>query len=255
MIEDFSFKGKSAKSMGVIMSDPFLFAGPSWNYEEISIEGRDGSLFVPLNIKDTTRDINCTLAKNADKDKILAWLTGVGEFVVKERKTTARIFDQIDFNRLGWDKESFTIPIIISPLWFPADENWVEVTSTRIYNNGNYKSKPIIKITFTGGAYDNRLSFDLYTGNGSQSESNYYRVTNDYDTLGFKASVLTIDTSNGDVTFNASNQSKNKYAMILDMPAETFSVNPGSYLQVLNKYKTGSDSYKIEVLHKDTYLG
>ena len=260
MIEDFSFKGKSAKSMGVIMSDPWLFAGPAWKYEEIEIEGRNGSVFLPMNLKDTSREITCTLLDPSKKDEVISWLSGEGEFSVKGRRTTGRIFDQIDFRRIGWDKETFTVPLLLSPLWYPADEGWAELTGsilgTECKNNGNYESYPIIKVEFTGGSHDNRVIFYFNVRHAGSVQTDTVQITIDNRTAvaGFEFDTCYIDTRTGDVTFDIDIGKLSPFKAV-SLPDSFYPAPPGATWTHGGYNRSGSDTVTTYLMNRSTFTG
>ena len=97
----FKFKGISSKEMGVVVEEEdYFLSKASSRYENIDIDGRDGSLFNELGY--TNIDISMDIQiLNPDKiDDIYNWLNGSSEFEYKGRKTTAFFYNDISLQRM-----------------------------------------------------------------------------------------------------------------------------------------------------------
>lgn len=147
----FKFKGISSKEMGVVVEEEdYFLSKASSRYENIDIDGRDGSLFNELGY--TNIDISMDIQiLNPDKiDDIYNWLNGSGEFEYKGRKTTAFFYNDISLQRMVSIKKA-NIIFSRSPFWVSTDQNYKTVTD-KIVNSGNIYSKPVIRLE--KGEYD-----------------------------------------------------------------------------------------------------
>lgn len=150
--ETFTFKGINSSTMGVLMSDEWLDSIPGHIYDQIDIPGRDGAIYSETALKDITMDIPCVLRNSARKEALKAWLNGTGLLVINGREKLVHIYDQIDFSRIGFRSEKFSIPLIMEPYWHAAGSDTYEtytVTSGKItvMNEGNTWAAPRFKIT------------------------------------------------------------------------------------------------------------
>lgn len=127
------------------------------NIEEI--DGRDGDIITKLGYSAYNKEISIGLYGDYDVDQVIAYFTnnqnGKVTFSNEEDKYyNYEILEQIDFERLIRFKTA-TVTMHIQPFKYSNEQgiktfNISEETSVTIYNNGNYKSKPIIKITGSG---------------------------------------------------------------------------------------------------------
>lgn len=216
---DFIFKGKSAKDMGVIMTQEWEDARPPINYEEIEIDGRNGAIYTPLNFKDISKPIECILLNKSMIQEVSQWLQGSGNFEINGRQKESYIFDQIDFSRHGPFKNIFTIPFVFSPFWYTANDRYIQYTEC-VVNNGNHNSSPMIKITGSGIAKINIADITL---------------------------TITFDSS-GQIEIDCLNKSEDKPKCIsigFDYPI----LKPG-----INKLSVIEGSAKIYIKRKDTWI-
>lgn len=145
----FTFKGISSREMGVVLEDEIFETSPSSNYEEIEIDGKDGSIFTELNYKNIVVTKNATLLNKSKAGDVKAWLHGAGIFELAGKCKRAIIYDGLEFERHGPFKYSFPITFIMDPFWY-VDLPYQEVTDGKIINTGNVTAKPILKLLGTG---------------------------------------------------------------------------------------------------------
>lgn len=127
------------------------------NIEEI--DGRDGDIITKLGYSAYNKEISIGLYGNYDVDDVIAYFTNNQSGKVTfsnepDKYYNYEILDEIDFERLIKFKTA-TVTMHIQPFKYSNEQgiktfNISEETSVTIYNNGNYKSKPIIKITGSG---------------------------------------------------------------------------------------------------------
>ena len=149
MSDEFIFNGISSSSMGVVMNQKWIDDVPEIRYEEIAIEGRDGSILVPLNYKTVSKEVACTLLNKNRHAEIQSWLRGKGKLVLGGRYRQAYIFNQLKFQKNGPFREDFTIPFLLDPFWYLDGDAYAAYTST-VNNDGNVDAAPLLKITGTG---------------------------------------------------------------------------------------------------------
>lgn len=146
-MQDFIFNGISASSMGVILEDEWTKITPSIKREVVSIDGRHGSLYTALNFEDIARSINAILLNPQKEDDVIKWLSGEGKFIINGRTRIVRIFDSIEFQKLGPFKKKFSIPVIMEPFCYSGTDSPLINTNKGIITNiGNIESLPILKI-------------------------------------------------------------------------------------------------------------
>lgn len=153
--ETFTFKGVNSDTMGVLMSTEWLDSIPARRFEKTEIEGRDGAYYRELGFSDVAMDIPCLLRDSSKKEALKTWLSGEGLLVFNGREKTARIYDQIDFDRVGFASEKFSIPFILEPYWYAQNsETYVSLgtisgSSVSVTNLGNVDAYPRLQITPT----------------------------------------------------------------------------------------------------------
>lgn len=141
----FKFKGISSRDMEVVIEEEEHFlAKASKRYEITEIEGKDGALFDEKGYSYIERPIRIQCLNINKIDDILAWLDGEGELEYKGRKTTARFYQELEPQRVAGIRIIDTT-FIRNPFWHKTEDEFVEVTNS-IQNNGNIKSKPIIRL-------------------------------------------------------------------------------------------------------------
>lgn len=128
------------------------------NIEEI--DGRDGDIITKLGYSAYNKEISIGLYGNYDVDDIIKYFTDNQSGKVTfsdepDKYYNYEILEQIDFERLIRFKTA-TVTMHIQPFKYSNEQGIKifnisdEITSVNVYNNGNYKSKPIIKITGSG---------------------------------------------------------------------------------------------------------
>lgn len=141
----FKFKGISSNDMGVVIEEEDLFlAKASQRYEDIEINGRDGSILNELGYSNIEIPMTVQILNSNKLDDIFCWLNGPGIFEYKDRITNAFFYNDISPERSSSIKVA-EITFIRSPFWKKKDDSFMEAT-TEIINEGNVFSKPIIRL-------------------------------------------------------------------------------------------------------------
>ena len=144
----FRFKGISSSEMSVIIAEEESFkAKASQRYETIEVEGRDGAEFIPLGYSYVERPIYVQCLDISKIDDILAWLDGEGDFEYQGRKTKASFFSKLEPQRKAGIR-IIDATFIRQPFWYKVNDDYVDVTNS-VINEGNIKSRPIIKLEKT----------------------------------------------------------------------------------------------------------
>lgn len=151
MNETFYFNGISSADMGVVLADKWVDSIPAINYVQDDIDGRDGAIYTPLNLMDTTKTIRLN-SRRSNREEIQGWLRGSGIFRIGNRQRQAYLFEQTDFQEIGKIWDTFEITMILEPYWYPVEETWETLTGTSVVitNNGNAPSTPKIRVSGTG---------------------------------------------------------------------------------------------------------
>lgn len=128
------------------------------NIEEI--DGRDGDIITKLGYSSYNKEISIGLYGDYNVDDVIAYFTNNQSGKVTfsnepDKYYNYEIIDEIDFERLIRFKTA-TVTMHIQPFKYSNEQGIKtfniadEITSVNVYNNGNYVSKPIIKITGSG---------------------------------------------------------------------------------------------------------
>lgn len=176
----FLFRGISSKDMSVVLEDDTpLLAAPDIQYDQTDIDGRDGSVYTELNLKDMSISLTLTLLNLKKQDEVKNWLRGAGILEYGGRCKEVRIFDGITYSKHGPFKYKFTVKMIASPHWY-IDDGYMRVIDF-VTNEGNYNAKPVIRVVGTEFAditiNDVRFSVSLeeeheiIINSGTQSET------------------------------------------------------------------------------------
>lgn len=129
---------------------------PARNVEEVSIPGRDGTVYEDLGGYETYRTsmkINCNGAQLSD---VYAWLDGEGWLTTSENPEFMRsvaFYEQIKDQRFraGACYDSITIPLVAQPYKYKVNQQLLTITQPTVFSGeGNKKAKPVLAITGSG---------------------------------------------------------------------------------------------------------
>lgn len=141
----FIFKGISSDDMEVIAEEEDNLLGKaSQRYVKTEIEGRNGALFEEQGYTTIDRIINIQIMNLKKLDLIISWLDGVGILEYKNRKTTARFYNEIDLVRAACIKTA-EVQLTRNPFWTKVKDDYIKVNNN-IFNEGNIYAEPIIKL-------------------------------------------------------------------------------------------------------------
>ena len=88
---------------GLLISELPTISKPPLRVKETTIDGRDGSIIEELGYSSYDKTITIGLRGNFNINKVIKYFTGEGEIIFSnepDKVYTARIVDQIDYNRL-----------------------------------------------------------------------------------------------------------------------------------------------------------
>lgn len=133
--------GKTEKELGILFEDLLpLEARASTAYESIAIDGRNGNIYDSLGLRNVPISLNVQILDLEKIDVLKSTLIGKVKIEYQDRITYGFIFDSIDIERWIFLRKT-QINILRDPIWH-KDEDFV----TNYSNEGNYPSKPLIRI-------------------------------------------------------------------------------------------------------------
>jgi len=151
----FIFKDKSTIDFDIIVNKLPDIESPEEEGEYIKVPGRDGYLFQSDGCySELNKKTEITL-KNLDKvNNIKSWLTGEGKLILSSEPDVfykARIKEKLNIKRAKsvWEADINFICKSFGYIHTGQDVITLEA-ETELYNQGTYKSKPIITVYGTG---------------------------------------------------------------------------------------------------------
>lgn len=153
-----TWKGKnSSEIQGLMICELPPITKPKMRVEETVIDGVDGSFIEELGYESYDKTVKIGLTRNFNIDEVIDYFNGEGNLVLDneaDKYYKAKIIDSIDYERLLRFKTA-NVKFRVQPFKYSNEEpvktiNITDETSVNLYNNGNYKSKPIIKLTGSG---------------------------------------------------------------------------------------------------------
>lgn len=152
---DFTYKGVTASSLGVIVNSLEWYKKPQRKVDTNRIEGKDGSTVTDDSYEPFSLNAKITLMALTNIDAIVAWLTGSGVLVFSGDSAKYRnvyIMDEVGFTQDGsvW-VASFNF-FVDKPFRYVMSESDVTVSGfpATYTNAGSVASKPLLKVTGTG---------------------------------------------------------------------------------------------------------
>ncbi len=221
----FKFKGISSDEMRVIAEEEDFFAKTSQKYEQLDIDGRDGSTFNFLGYANIELQVRLNILDISKLDEILAWLNGKGEFEFQGRVTTAYFLAEINPTRVASIKQ-IDVTFIRSPFWQLKNNDFVECIDS-IENIGNIYAEPLIRLE---KKEDNVVDISI-------NDIRFTYTFNDDE-------YVEINCETGNATYN--NLYRNKF---LEIGFEFPKLNPGN-----NIIKKNSGDCTIKIKNKDRFL-
>lgn len=218
----FRFKGISSDDMKVIPKEENFAVKPSQRFEAITIDGRDGEIFIPLGYESVEKDIELQILDVNMVEDIMQWLNGDGELEYNGKISKAHFYPGYDVDRFVTLKKAI-VSYIREPFWYKANDDYTTVT-TSVVNEGNIYAKPLIKLTGTG------------TVNVSINQTRFkYTFTDPY---------VEIDCDNMTERYDGLSRSRN-----IEIGLEYPKLNPGE-----NEIITHSGTCTIQIMRKDRWL-
>lgn len=130
----------------IICSEPPI-SSSALKVKETTIDGRDGAIIEKLGYKTYTKTVEIALKRNANVDSIISFFSGEGDLTFKnelDKVYHAAIYEKIDLERLLRFRTG-KVKFYCQPFKYKKNDTYVSITNN-ITNEGNIKSKPIIRI-------------------------------------------------------------------------------------------------------------
>lgn len=152
---DFTFKGVSTSTYGVILNSLDWFGSPEYDVDITRYKGRDGSSVTEDSYAPIVLRCRITLLSKTNMDTVIAWLTGSGVLSFSEdtgKYRTARVNGSVRFKQVGAVWEASFSFYCADPYRYVASE--ADVTKTTFpatyTNGGTVDALPLLKVTGTG---------------------------------------------------------------------------------------------------------
>ena len=176
---NFTFKGISSDSMGVVVLDYPPIIKASARVTLTQIPGRSGTLTLQSPEKDfepVEKVCQCRLLAGASLTAVAAWLDGRGTLIFGNEPAsayTARVGDEISFEKImpGYEDRVFDATFVCQPwkeLVTPGADIALMTNPQTIISPGTLDSLPLITITGVGAVSINIGSYS-FTLSGIQS--------------------------------------------------------------------------------------
>jgi phage-related protein len=172
--------------MGVLlMSAPDITRAPM-RYELVEVNGRDGVEYNSLGYGNYIKELNIGIKKEADIDKILAWLSGKGRLTISnepDKYYEVFMLSESVYSKLISFRKAI-IPCTCKPFKKAVKNTPVKLSieeakvNSTVINAGSYIAEPTIDVTVNG-------DFEIYI-NGNKF----------CDILLNEESIITIDSEN-----------------------------------------------------------
>lgn len=153
----FIFKGVDSRSMGVLISKMPAQTTPKARGEEITIPGRNGTLFMGEgSYEGYTLSIECGKRGADGLDQIAAWLEGSGDLILfteLDKVYRARVSNGIPISDVVYLYNSFLVQFSVFPFKYSVNAFGEGMTLTqggKVYNQGTVYSEPTITVYGTG---------------------------------------------------------------------------------------------------------
>ncbi len=153
-MSDFTFKGISASSLGVVLQTMPPITKAPMRYEKVNVDGRDGSVLIPKGYDSYPKPLYIGVKDVSRIDDIIAWLNGSGKLTISNEEGKyydATVLEQTDFTSLRKFREANAI-FEIQPYKYAVANAPLTFTSTlEVNNDGNVPCLPKLTITGTSG--------------------------------------------------------------------------------------------------------
>ncbi len=162
---DFSFNGKLASEMGVIVTSQVQYIRPQENTSTVQIPGRSGTVNLRGSsyYEQVSYTPTCLIKPTADREKVFSWLRGSGNVIfgsMPEYQFDARLANQIAYTTLlenvGDGYLTFAPVFLCQPYRYQATPD-ADITisttasgSQALRNPGNVDAAPVITVVGAG---------------------------------------------------------------------------------------------------------
>lgn len=150
----FIWKDKSSDSMDVVVLKMPVISRATEDYDKEPVPGSDETLTIKNGLVPVTKPVTGHYC-GSDINGFMEWLSGKGNLILgnqEDRYYEAEILDKVEITELVPSQlYKFSCEFFCQPLGYHLGSNCIEITSTAtVYNPGNYKSSPYMKITGAG---------------------------------------------------------------------------------------------------------
>lgn len=162
---DFSFNGKLASEMGVIVTSQVQYIRPQETTSTVQIPGRSGTVNLRGNsyYEQVSYTPTCLIKPTADRERVFSWLRGSGNVIfgsMPDYQFDARLANQIAYTTLledvGDGYLTFAPVFLCQPYRYQATPDadiaitTAESGSHALQNPGNVEAAPIITVVGAG---------------------------------------------------------------------------------------------------------
>lgn len=144
----FYLDGISAEEIGVIAEEEDFFSPASMDYDEIVIEGKNGSMFVEKGYRNVINAIKLYITDKNNIDYAKQMFNGKRTLRIGDKETIFRFYGDKKLARFG-SIHTMNMNYIRAPFWYKAEDDYVLCTN-KVTNEGNVESQPIIKLVGSG---------------------------------------------------------------------------------------------------------
>lgn len=169
-MESFEFNGVTNSSLDIVVKDLPLMPRAEKNIESISVQGRNGNLYIDNNTyKTKPYTISCIGLNKEKLDDINKTYIGYG--ILKLSKYPDRYFRAMIKNQIAFEKylsllQEFPLQFEIDPIAFCNEETEVQLAANgTIEVGGNIEVPPIITIVGIGTITINGYSLEVKESN------------------------------------------------------------------------------------------
>ena len=193
---DFTFKGLTATSFGIIVNSMPTFKKPKRKVNKKSVDGRHGTQVEELGYDSYSLPSLITPTDTAYFDAIYAWLDGPGVLICGDdplKYRIAEVIEEVEYGRLAIWKEASIDFFIADPFRYVLNEADLIFTTVSfpatITNTGTFESLPLLKLTGSGAISItlNGTTFtytfpsgETYVWIDCKEQAAYYGTTVDY---------------------------------------------------------------------------
>lgn len=143
----FCIDGVSNEQIGVVAEEENFISRAPIFFEEIMIEGKDGSDFTEKNYSNVIGSLVLYLIRKENLDTVKSVFSGTKELTYQNRITKIRFYEVNEISRYGTTK-ALALNFIRDPFWYKSNDTFVKIEN-EVINEGSVFSKPLIKLVGT----------------------------------------------------------------------------------------------------------